>query len=115
MVKIFGRKVFAGNAKTLGRKIGNTANIIGRKVINTIDKVAPIASTIALAAGHPEIASAITSGQQTAHTLDKAIRTGINVATAKKDNLNKSLITFGDNVDEFKDSAKQTNDLLRRQ
>lgn len=113
-MKIFGLKVSKGNSKTFGRKVGRTLNVIGRKTINTIDKVAPIASLVATAAGHPEIGAGIMEGQALAHSADRAIRAGVGVATAKKGNLDKRMVTFGDELDNAKADAQHTNALLRQ-
>lgn len=78
MVKLFGRRISHGNIQRLGRKIGHKSDVIGRKALNTVDKVAPIASTLALLAGQPEIAAAINKGQEGAHQVNDSIRGGIN-------------------------------------
>jgi uncharacterized protein (DUF697 family) len=114
MVKIFGRKISKGNLKTLGRKIGRTANVVGRKALNTIDKAAPIAALTATALGHPEIGAAITAGQGLAHATDHTVRAGVSVAGSKKANLNKRLVTFGDSVNETADQGRETHALLRQ-
>jgi hypothetical protein len=114
MVKLFGRKISNGNLKTLGRKIGNTANTIGRKTLNTIDKVAPLAALTATALGHPEVGIAISSAQGLAHGVDHTARAGVAVATSNKANLDKRLVTFGDSVNATVDQGKETNALLRQ-
>jgi hypothetical protein len=114
MVKLFGRKISNGNLKTLGRKIGNTANTIGRKTLNTIDKIAPIAAITATALGHPEIGAAITAGQGLAHATDHTVRAGVAVGTSNKANLDKRLVTFGDSVNNTADQGRETHALLRQ-
>ena len=113
-MKLFGRKINMRTVKTFGRKLGHTADIIGRKTLNTIDKLAPVASIIATASGHPEIAEGIDAGQSTAHALDKGIRAGVAVATAKKSNLDNRLIEFGDTADNVAQEVNKTNALLRQ-
>jgi hypothetical protein len=113
-MKILGLKVSKGNSKTFGRKLGNTVNTIGRKALNTIGKAAPIASLLATAAGHPEIGVAITAGQAAAHSGDRAIRSGVAVATSNKANLDKRVATFGNDLDYAKADAQHTNALLRQ-
>lgn len=81
MVKLFGRRISHGNIHRLGRKIGHKAHVFGRKTLNTIDKVAPIASTAALLLGQPEIAAAINQGQESAHTVNDSIRSSVNTLT----------------------------------
>jgi hypothetical protein len=81
MVKIFGRRISHGNIQHLGRKIGHKADVIGRKALNTVDKVAPIASTLALLAGQPGIASAINQGLEGAHQVNDTVRGGIKEAS----------------------------------
>jgi hypothetical protein len=114
MVKLFGRKISNGNMKTLGRKIGNTANTIGRKTLNTIDKVAPMAALAAAALGHPEIGIGIASAQGLAHGIDHTARSGVAVATSNKANLNNKLINFGDSVNDTADQGRETHALLRQ-
>ena len=111
MSKIFGRKISGGSIKRLGLKVGNNLSVFGRKAVNTVDRVAPIASLIATAAGHPEIGAAITGGQAAIHSGDKAIRAGVAVAGAKKENLNKRLASFGEAVE---DTKEKVNPLLRQ-
>ncbi len=109
-MKILGKKVNERGLKRLGAKVAKRADVIGRKTINTIDKVAPMASMIALAAGHPEIAGAIGAGQALAHSSDTAIRSGVKVANSNKTNRADSLVSFGENVDNVKRDA----DILRQ-
>jgi hypothetical protein len=113
MVKIFGRKIAKGNMKTLGRKIGNTANTIGRKILNTIDKAAPLASLTATALGHPEIGVGITAAQGLAHAADHTVKAGVAVAGSNKANLDKRLVTFGDSADNTAQQGRDTHALLR--
>ncbi len=109
-MKILGQKLNERGLKRLGAKVAKRADVIGRKTINTIDKVAPMAAMVALAAGHPEIASAITAGQALAHSSDTAVRSGVKVANSNNANRADSLVAFGENVDNVKRDA----DILRR-
>ena len=109
-MKILGQKVNERGLKRLGAKVAKSADVIGRKTINTLDKVAPMASMIALAAGHPELAAAIGAGQALAHSSDTAIRSGVKVANSNNANRADSIVAFGENVDNVKRDA----DILRR-
>ena len=105
MVKIFGKKITEKGMKRFAYKVGREANVIGRKTLNTIDKVAPMAAIVATAAGHPEIAAAIGGAQALAHAGDKAIRSGVAVATAKKGGVDNALVNFGEDVNAVKRDA----------
>jgi hypothetical protein len=125
MVRIFGRRISHGNIQRLGRKVGHKADVIGRKTLNTIDKVAPLASTLALLSGNPAIAQAITSAQGSAHTINDATRSGISALTAKQKNVpmrqeqfansagiaKKQIAQFGNDVQTVKEHR---NALLRQ-
>ena len=113
-MKIFGRKISNGNSKTFGRKVGNTFNTIGRKTINTIDKVAPMAAMIATASGHPEIGAGIMGGQVAAHSIDRAIRAGVSAGTSNKSNLDKRMVTFGNELETASADTQHVNALLRQ-
>ena len=102
MVKIFGRRISRGIIQRLGRRIGHKADVIGRKTLNTIDKIAPIASTLALISGNPEIAEAISNGQEASHLISDSTRAGVALATAKKANVGKRAVEFGDSAEQSK-------------
>lgn len=108
MARIFGMKV--GNINHFGKKVVHGLNVVGRKTLNTIDKVAPIASTVAMVAGRPDIADAINQGQDTAHKVDGAVRAGAKVLGGKQRDIGKNMIEFGEKANEFKEKR---NDLLR--
>lgn len=110
-MKVFGKKLNAQNMNTFGKKVGSNANIIGRKVLGSVDRIAPLASIGAVALGQPEIAMAIEGGQILAHNADAIGRTGVKALTGKKSNFEKHRIAFGENVEAMKDT---TNALLRK-
>jgi hypothetical protein len=107
MVRIFGRRISHGNIQRLGRKVGHKADVIGRKTLNTIDKVAPLAATVALAAGHPEIAQAINSAQGVAHSINDSTRSGISALSAKQKNAPLRQEQFANSVGNTKKQIAQ--------
>lgn len=110
-MRIFGQKVNSGSVRNFGKKLGTNANIIGRKVLGTIDRLTPIASMVASATGHPEIGLAIEGGQILAHNADRIARTGVDAMTTKQKNFENKKLAFGDSVEATRDT---TNALLRR-
>ena len=113
-MRIFGKKITGHDIKAFGRKFGNNASVFGRKLVNTVDKLAPLAQVIATTAGRPDIAASIGGFQGAVHTGDIATRAGIAAATSKRDGYDNKVINFGEKLNEFKQQANQTNDLLQQ-
>ena len=106
MPAIFGRKTASAFKKAFGKDTGDKVRTIGRKFVHTLDKVAPMAQTVATMAGRPDIAMAIGG----ANTLTQS---GYKVATSNRKNLAKNLINFGDDSASFTESSNESK-LLRQ-
>lgn len=111
IMKIFGQKVKPKDVKTFGTKLSKNLSVFGRKVVNSVDKIAPIAATVAMAAGHPEVGLAIEGGQILAHSVNNAVQSGHKVLSGKQADVNNNMVTFGEDVNMTKDVV---NNLLRR-
>lgn len=66
----FGKKFNSQNIQDFGKKLST----IERKTVNTIDEVAPIASLLATVAGRPDIAEAITTGNDNLQQTHRDVR-----------------------------------------
>ena len=110
-MRVFGRKVTGNDVKAFGRKIADNASVFGRKLVNTVDKIAPLAQVISTVTGHPEIAMGIAGIQGAVHAGDSATRAGVGALTNRKGNFNEKVVNFGEKLGEFK---QQTNDLLQQ-
>ena len=102
-MKIFGRKTGKHQLTKFARKIGHKADVIGRKTLHTIDKLAPIAEIALTSAGHPELAAGVAGIAQGAHLADSAIRSGVRVAAGKQANIGANSVRFGEDVAALKE------------
>lgn len=110
-MRILGQKVSGNSIRNFGKKVMNNASVIGRKFVNTVDKLAPLASIAATAAGHPEVGMAIQSGQALVHGIDDSVRAGVTAVNSKQQDYDKNLVNFGESIDNLKEKS---NALLRQ-